>query len=47
MWQRGNNVTATNSKLQSPNAQHAQRRTRDDDRMRRRMTADEVEGNGG
>jgi hypothetical protein len=36
-WQRGNNGTATNSKQQSINAQHVQRRTSGNGRMRWRM----------
>jgi hypothetical protein len=40
-WWRGNNGAATNSKQQSTNAQHAQRRNRDNGRMRWRMTAAE------
>jgi hypothetical protein len=46
-WWKGNNGVATNSKRQSTNAQHAQQRTRDNNRMRWRMAADEVEDDGG
>jgi hypothetical protein len=42
----GQHGAATNSKQQSTNAQHAQRQTRDNDRMMWRMKADEVEDNG-
>jgi hypothetical protein len=41
-WWRGNNGAATNSKQQSTNAQHAQRQTSDNGRMRWTTASEEM-----